>query len=51
MTSPETSYTKNAINELNFPLVTRTAHFDTWFSRYGFFNSGYSAELIQDTLF
>jgi hypothetical protein len=50
MISPETLYTKNAVNELNFPLVTHTANFDTWFGRYRFLNSGCGAELILDRL-
>jgi hypothetical protein len=50
MTSPETSYTKNITNELSFLLVTRTTHFDIWFGRYKFLNSGYGAELILDRL-
>jgi hypothetical protein len=50
MTSPEISYTKNIINELSFLLVTHTTRFDIWFGRYGFLKSGYSAELILDTL-
>jgi hypothetical protein len=50
MTSPETLYTKNAINELNFTPVTHTAYSDTWFGRYGFLKSGYGAELIPDRM-
>jgi hypothetical protein len=38
MTSPETLYTKNVVNEHSFLLVTHTAHSDTWFSWYGFMN-------------
>jgi hypothetical protein len=37
MTSPETLYTKNVANELRFPLVTHTTHFDIWFGHYGIF--------------
>jgi hypothetical protein len=47
MTSPETLYTKNVINELSFPLVTHTAYFDTRFGSYGFSKSGYSAGQIE----
>jgi hypothetical protein len=36
MTSLETLYTKNAVNEHSFVLVTHTAYFDTWLDRYGF---------------
>jgi hypothetical protein len=43
---PETLYTKNAINELSFTLVTHTAYSDRRFRRYGFLNSGYGAELF-----
>jgi hypothetical protein len=46
MTSPETLYTKNTVNELSFPLVTHTAYFDTWFGCYGFLKLGYGAELF-----
>jgi hypothetical protein len=46
MTSPETLYTKNVVNELSFPLVTHTAHFDIRFGSYRFLNSGYDAELF-----
>jgi hypothetical protein len=48
MTSLETLYTKNIVNELNFPLITHTACFDIRFGRYGFLKSGYGAELILD---
>jgi hypothetical protein len=50
MTSPEILYTKNAINEHSFLLVTHTACFDTWFGCYGLLKSGYGAELILDRL-
>jgi hypothetical protein len=46
MTSPETLYTKNSINEHRFPLVTHMAYFDTRFHRYGFLKSGYGAEMF-----
>jgi hypothetical protein len=48
MTSPETLYTKNAVNELSFTSVTHTAYSDTRFCRYEFLKSGYGAELILD---
>jgi hypothetical protein len=48
MTSPETLYTKNAINEHSIMPVTHMAYSKTWFGRYGFLNSGYGAELILD---
>jgi hypothetical protein len=50
MTSVETLYKKEVINELSFLLVTHTTYFDTWLSRYGFLNLGYGAELILDRL-
>jgi hypothetical protein len=50
MTSPETLYTKSVVIELSFPLVTHTTYFDTWFGRYGFLNSGFSAEQVLDRL-
>jgi hypothetical protein len=34
MTSPETLYTKKAINEYSFLLVTHTAYFDRPFGHY-----------------
>jgi hypothetical protein len=46
MISPETLYTKNAVNELSFLLVTHTAYFDTRFGSYGILKSGYDAELF-----
>jgi hypothetical protein len=48
MTSLETLYTKNAVIEHFFPLVTDTAYSDTQFGCYGFLKSGYGAELILD---
>jgi hypothetical protein len=39
MTSPETSYTENVANELSFPLVTHTTHFDVQFGHYGILKS------------
>jgi hypothetical protein len=50
MTSLETFYTKNAINELRFPLVTHMAYFNTRFGRYGILKTGYSADQILDRL-
>jgi hypothetical protein len=35
MTSPENLHTKNAINELSFPLVTHMALSTEWFGSYG----------------
>jgi hypothetical protein len=46
MTTPETLYTKNAVNELSFLLVTHTDYFDIRFGCYGFLNLGYGAELF-----
>jgi hypothetical protein len=46
MTSPKTLYTKNAINEHSFMLVTHTAYFDTRFDRYELLKSGYGAKLF-----
>jgi hypothetical protein len=37
MTSPETMYTKVAINELSFLLVTHTTYSDAQFDSYGIF--------------
>jgi hypothetical protein len=48
MTSPETLYMKNAINEHRFTLVTHMAYSNTRFGRYRFLKSGYGAELILD---
>jgi hypothetical protein len=50
MTSSETLYTKNVVNELSFPLVTHMTCFDTRFGRYRFLKSGYSADHILDRL-
>jgi hypothetical protein len=50
MTSREILYTKNAMNELFFLLVTHTSYFDTRFGRYGFLKSGYGADQILDRL-
>jgi hypothetical protein len=50
MTSPETLYTKNVVNELRFLLVTHMTCFDIWFARYIFLKSGFSAGQILDRL-
>jgi hypothetical protein len=50
MTSPETLYTKNVVNELRFLLVTHTTCFDIRFDRYGILNSGFSSGQILDRL-
>jgi hypothetical protein len=39
MTSPETLYTKVAINELRFPLVTHMTYSDARFDSYGILTS------------
>jgi hypothetical protein len=46
MTSPEILYTKNAVNELSFLLVTHMDYFDIRFGCYGFLKLGYGAELF-----
>jgi hypothetical protein len=46
MISPETLYTKNAVNEHSFVPVTHAAYFDTRFGRYGFLKTKQGAELI-----
>jgi hypothetical protein len=48
MTSPETLYTKLAVNKHNFMLVSHAAYSNTRFGRYRFLKSGYGAELIPD---
>jgi hypothetical protein len=50
MTSPETLYTKNVINELRFLLVMHTTCFDIRFGRYEFLKSGFNAGQILDKL-
>jgi hypothetical protein len=50
MTSTETSYTKNISNELSFPLVTDTTHFDIRFGHYGILNSYFSSGQVIDRL-
>jgi hypothetical protein len=50
MTSQETLHTKNVANELSFPLVTHTTHFDIWFGRYGIlksFSSGHAMDRLD----
>jgi hypothetical protein len=42
MTSLETLYMKNVVNELRFLLVTHMTCFDIPFGRYGILNSGFS---------
>jgi hypothetical protein len=46
MTSPETLYMKNTVNELSFLLVTHTDYFNIRFGCYGFLKLGYGAELF-----
>jgi hypothetical protein len=43
MTFLETLHTKSVANELNFPLVTHTTHFDKQFGRYGILKLYYSS--------
>jgi hypothetical protein len=50
MTSPETSHTKNVTNELIFPLVTDTAHFNIRFGCYGILKSCFSSRHVMDRL-
>jgi hypothetical protein len=50
MNSLETSYTKDVTNKLIFLLVTHMTCFDIRFGRYGFFNSGFSARQLLDSL-
>jgi hypothetical protein len=50
MTSSETLYMKNVVNELSFLLVTHMTCFDIRFSLYGFLKSGFSAGQILDRL-
>jgi hypothetical protein len=44
MTFPETLNTKVSVNELSFPLVTRTDYPDARFDSYGILKSGRGAE-------
>jgi hypothetical protein len=50
MTSLETSHMKNVANELRFPLVTHTTHFDKRFGRYGILKSCFSSRHDLDRL-
>jgi hypothetical protein len=50
MTSAETLYMKNVVNELSFLLVTHMTCFDIRFGRYGFLKSDFSAGQILDRL-
>jgi hypothetical protein len=43
-------YTRNVTNKLSFLMVTHMTRFNIRFGRYGFFKSGYSAELIPGRL-
>jgi hypothetical protein len=46
MTSPETLYMKNAVNELSFLLITHTTCFDIRIGIYGFLKTEQGAELF-----
>jgi hypothetical protein len=46
MTSPETLYMKNAVNELSFLLITHTAYVDIRFGSYEFLKTEQGAELF-----
>jgi hypothetical protein len=48
MTSLETLYMKNAVNEHSFAPVTHTTYSDIRFGRYGFLKTEQGAELILD---
>jgi hypothetical protein len=50
MTSPETLYTKNAVNEHNILLVTHTTYFDIQFGFYEFLKSGFNTDQVLDKL-
>jgi hypothetical protein len=50
MIFPETLNTKDAINELSFPLVTHMVDSDARFDSYGILKSGQGAEQILDRL-
>jgi hypothetical protein len=50
MSFPETSHTKNVANELSFPLVTHTTHFDIWLGCYDILNSYFSFGYVMDKL-
>jgi hypothetical protein len=50
MTSPEASHMKNVTNELRFPLVTHTTHFNIRFSCYGILKSCFCSGHVMDRL-
>jgi hypothetical protein len=50
MASPETSYTKNVVNELSFLLITHMTYFDIRFGPYSIMNSGSISGQILDSL-
>jgi hypothetical protein len=50
LTSPETLYMKDVVNEFSFLLVTHMTCFDIWFDCYGFLKSGFSAGQILNRL-
>jgi hypothetical protein len=50
MTSPETSHTKNVVNELSFLLVTHTTDFDIRFGCYENLKSCSSSGHVIDRL-
>jgi hypothetical protein len=50
MTTPETLYAKNAVNEYSFPLVTHTACLNRQFGCYGLLMLGSGAGQILDGL-
>jgi hypothetical protein len=50
MTFPETSHTKNVANEIIFPLVTHTTHFDIQFGRYSNLKPWFSSRHAMDRL-
>jgi hypothetical protein len=50
MTYPETLHMKNVANELSFPVITYTTHFDIRSGRYGILMSYFSSGHIMDIL-
>jgi hypothetical protein len=50
MTLPETFYTKDAVNESSFLLVTHMTSFEIHINRYEFLKSDFTAEQILDRL-
>jgi hypothetical protein len=48
MTSPETLYTKNVDNELNFLSVHHTTYLDIRFGCYEFWNSDFCIDQVLD---